>query len=68
MRIKIGVGEKPAGYDLVDYVLGHFGKEDSELIEESVKKAAEAIEKMITDGPDAAMNQFNKKAEKGAER
>ena len=67
-RIKIGVGEKPVEYDLVDYVLGHFGKEDSELIEESVKKAAEAIEKMITDGPDAAMNQFNKKAEKGAER
>lgn len=67
-RIKIGVGEKPDGYDLVDYVLGHFGKEDSELIEESVKKAAEAIEKMITDGSDAAMNQFNKKAQKGAER
>lgn len=67
-RIKIGVGEKPTEYDLVDYVLGHFGKEDSELIEESVKKATEAIEKMITDGPDAAMNQFNKKAEKGAER
>ena len=67
-RIKIGVGEKPVEYDLVDYVLGHFGKEDSELIEESVKKAAEAIEKMITDGPDAAMNQFNKKAEKGAEQ
>lgn len=67
-RIKIGVGEKPSGYDLVDYVLGHFGKEDSELIEESVKKAAEAIEIIITDGPDAAMNQFNKKAEKGAGR
>lgn len=67
-RIKIGVGAKPDGYDLVDYVLGHFGKEDSELIEESVKRAAEAIEKIITDGPDAAMNQFNKKAGKGAER
>ena len=67
-RIKIGVGEKPADYDLIDYVLGHFGKEDSELIEESVKRAAEAIEKIITDGPDAAMNQFNKKAEKGAEQ
>ena len=25
-RIKVGVGEKPAGYDLADYVLGHFGK------------------------------------------
>ena len=24
VRIKVGVGEKPAGYDLADYVLGHF--------------------------------------------
>lgn len=67
-RIKIGVGEKPSGYDLVDYVLGHFGKEDGERIAQSARRAAEAIETMITDGPDAAMNQFNKKAEKGAER
>lgn len=66
-RIKIGVGEKPAGYDLIDYVLGRFGKEDREVIEESVQQAAAAIEKIITDGADAAMNQFNKKAEKGAE-
>lgn len=67
-RIKIGVGGKPSDYDLVDYVLGHFGKEDGERIAQSVERAAEALETMIADGPDAAMNQFNKKAEKGAER
>ena len=33
-RIKIGVGEKPKKYDLADYVLGHFSKEDRELMEE----------------------------------
>ena len=60
-RIKIGVGEKPEGYDLVDYVLGHFDKEESEQIAESVKSAAEAIAVMITDGADEAMNRFNKK-------
>ena len=27
MRIKVGVGEKPKGWDLADYVLGHFSKE-----------------------------------------
>lgn len=61
-RIRIGVGEKPTDGDLVDYVLGRFGKEDSELISESAGEAAEAVEVMITDGPDAAMNKFNKKA------
>lgn len=60
-RIRMGVGEKPAGYDLADYVLGHFPKDEKEKIEESVKKAADALEVMIADGPDAAMNQFNKK-------
>ncbi|MDE6747835.1 MAG: aminoacyl-tRNA hydrolase [Lachnospiraceae bacterium] len=60
-RMRIGVGEKLPEYELVDYVLGHFGEEDGKLIAASVKEAAEAIEVMITDGPDAAMNRFNKR-------
>lgn len=61
MRIKVGVGEKPAGYDLADYVLGHFSKEDRAIMDEAFKEATEAVKMMITDGPDAAMNAFNKK-------
>lgn len=61
MRIKVGVGEKPAGYDLADYVLGHFSKEDRSVMEEAFREAADAVEMMITEGPDAAMNAFNKK-------
>ena len=60
-RVKMGVGEKPAGFDLVDYVLGHFPKEEREIMDESAGRAAEAIEVMITDGADAAMNLYNKK-------
>ncbi|MDE7339855.1 MAG: aminoacyl-tRNA hydrolase [Lachnospiraceae bacterium] len=60
-RIRLGVGEKPFGYDLADYVLGHFQEEDRVLIAESVKQAAEAVEVMIAEGADKAMNQFNKK-------
>ena len=60
-RVRVGVGEKPSGYDLVDHVLGYFDKEDAGLIEESVSRAVEAIEVIMADGPDAAMNQFNKK-------
>ena len=60
-RIKMGVGQKPEGYDLVDYVLGHFPKEEREIMDESAKRAADAIEVMIAEGADAAMNLFNKK-------
>ncbi|MCH5262898.1 MAG: aminoacyl-tRNA hydrolase [Lachnospiraceae bacterium] len=60
-RVRMGVGEKPQGYDLVDYVLGHFPKEEREIMDESAKRAADAVEMMITDGADAAMNQYNKK-------
>ena len=60
-RVKMGVGEKPTGYDLVDYVLGHFPKEEREIMDESARRAADAVEMMITDGTDAAMNQYNKK-------
>ena len=60
-RVRMGVGEKPEGYDLVDYVLGHFSSEEREIMDESAKRAADAIEVMMTDGTDAAMNQYNKK-------
>ncbi len=60
-RIRMGVGSKPEAYDLADYVLGHFSREERIIMDESVNCAAQAVEVMITDGADAAMNQFNKK-------
>ncbi len=60
-RVRLGVGEKPSGFDLADYVLGHFDENDKVLIAESVELAAEAVEVMIAEGADRAMNQFNKK-------
>ena len=60
-RVRMGVGEKPEGYDLVDYVLGHFPKEEREIMDESAGRAVGAIEVMITDGADSAMNLYNKK-------
>ncbi len=60
-RIKVGVGEKPKQYDLADYVLGHFSKEEKELMEDGYKRAAEAVELIVQDEIDEAMNRFNKK-------
>ena len=61
VRIKVGVGEKPKGYDLADYVLGRFSKEERAIMEEAFKEAGEAVEVIIEKGPDAAMNLFNQK-------
>lgn len=61
MRIKVGVGEKPKEYDLADYVLGHFSKADKVLMEDGYKRATEAVELIVQDEIDSAMNQFNKK-------
>ena len=60
-RVKIGVGEKPKGYDLADYVLGHFPAEERSIMDEAAKTAAEAIRMIITENADAAMNHFNSK-------
>lgn len=60
-RIRVGVGEKPRGMDLADYVLGRFSKEEAPLMEDAFKEAAEAVCLFITDGADAAMNHFNAK-------
>ena len=60
-RIKMGVGEKPKGYDLADYVLGHFKKEERIIMDESIITASKAIELMVIDEIGEAMNQYNKK-------
>ena len=61
LRIKVGVGEKPKGWDLADYVLGHFPAEERKVMDEAAKTAAEAIRMIITENADAAMNHFNSK-------
>lgn len=61
LRIRMGVGEKPQNYDLADYVLGHFTKEERVLLNESIENACMAVEMMINDDTDGAMNLYNKR-------
>lgn len=63
-RVKVGVGEKPKGYDLADYVLSRFQKDERVLMEEAFERAGEAAVCMMNDTMEHAMNQFNKKTEK----
>lgn len=62
-RIKVGVGEKPKGYDLADYVLSRFSKEERQRVDASLERAADAAVKIITDDMASAMNEYNKKVD-----
>lgn len=61
-RVKIGVGEKPKGWDLADYVLSTFPKEDREKVEEAMDHAVEAVRMMLDGETEAAMNRYNRKS------
>lgn len=60
-RIRIGVGEKPKGWDLADYVLGRFSKEEEPVVREALEKAAKACSEIITEDVTSAMNKYNNK-------
>ena len=59
-RIKIGVGlPSYPEYELADWVLGTPEGKEAEAIQDAIAKAAQAVQKVIIDGVDAAMEQFN---------
>ena len=60
-RIKVGIGEKPKGYDLADYVLSRFLREEKESVEEAYGQAVLAAEQIIKGEMQTAMNQYNRK-------
>ena len=61
MRVKVGVGEKPSGWDLADYVLGHFSEEDNIKLKEIMPDIIQAVTLMVQGDVDKAMNDFNAK-------
>ena len=69
-RVKVGVGEKPAmgvgapkheDYDLADFVLGRFTKEEIPVMEDAIVKAEKAVAEIIKNGVQSAMNKYNGK-------
>ncbi len=61
VRVRIGIGDKPPGWDLADYVLSKFDKSEHEAIVDGITKASEAVEIILRDGSTAAMDTFNKR-------
>ena len=60
-RIRIGVGEKPKGWDLADYVLGRFAKEDEPVMRDALERTVESCKVIMNEGVLEAMNRFNNK-------
>ncbi len=59
-RIKIGIGAPPdPDCDLADFVLGKFSKAETEVLIQTVIKAADAVESIITVGVEKTMSKFN---------
>ena len=61
-RIRIGIGTPPAE-DWKDYVTGQVTEKEAPVLAKAVKEAAAALECIITDGIDIAMNKWNTKTE-----
>ena len=57
-RIRIGIGS-PSADDWKDYVTGQVTEKEAEVLAGTIVNAAKALECIITDGIDIAMNRFN---------
>ena len=58
-RVRVGVSKPKPGQDLADFVLSRFRKEESDDVELGLEKAAKAVDVMIRDNIDLAMNKYN---------
>jgi len=59
LRVRIGVGKPASKEQGVDHVLKRFSKRERTEIDVTVEQAADAVECIVRDGIDAAMNRFN---------
>jgi len=59
VRIRIGVGKPPGRQEGADHVLRRPGKAERVELDVAVQEAADAVEVILTEGPDVAMNRFN---------
>ena len=58
-RIRVGIGKPQYKDDMINYVIGPIQKEEQKILQEGVKKAVDAIDEILKNGIDIAMNKFN---------
>jgi len=59
LRVRIGVGKPNSKEQGADHVLSRFGKRDREQMAVTIEEAADAVEMILAEGPEAAMNRYN---------
>lgn len=60
-RIKVGIGNKPEGWDLADYVLSKYSRAERQSVEEALLDITGAVELMVNGDVESAMNKYNGK-------
>jgi len=63
LRIRLGIAPEHKVSDGAKFVLTPFRKAQDAVVDDMLDKAAEAVEVIVKEGPAAAMNKFNRKAE-----
>lgn len=58
-RVRVGIGMPEFKSDLINYVIGHIPDEEVEKLEKGVNLAVDAVEEILKNGIDIAMNKFN---------
>ncbi len=58
-RVRVGIGQPEFKNDMINYVIGNVPEEEQKILQQGVKKASEAVEEIIKNGIDIAMNKFN---------
>jgi PTH1 family peptidyl-tRNA hydrolase len=58
-RVRIGVGKPPSKEKGADHVLSKVSKRDRESMDVTIEEAADAVERIVSDGVEAAMNRYN---------
>jgi PTH1 family peptidyl-tRNA hydrolase len=64
-RVRVGIGEKPKLMNQADWVLSRVTEEEWPEFSSSIGKAAKAVETILSEGVDAAMNAFNERLATG---
>ena len=59
VRVRIGIGRPPEGWETADYVLGKWNPAEKSEIENILDRGADVVEGVLRDGIEAAMNVFN---------
>jgi PTH1 family peptidyl-tRNA hydrolase len=58
-RLRLGIGPVPDAWDAADFVLSKFHRSDRKLIDETIDRAADAVECWVAEGISVGMNKFN---------